>query len=219
MTHQLINGFLNDLQEKGYSSNTIRAYKSALAPLGQYNITELTARDLMIIMGRDWGNATAASRQSTFRRFYKWLQKKGIVDYDPTEILGPVQMTPAKRQCISEEDMRAILSEIEKAPLEVKVFFELLRDTDIQIEDLLKLNVEDIKFRLNTAFIKTDEGFVTVKNSNLLELCCRQKNGPLFVSSRGNRANYHWAYRWWKRINKNPQYTINQFKKSQKETC
>ena len=55
----------------------------------------------------------------------------------------------------------------------------------MQIEDLLKLNVEDIKFRLNTAFIKTDEGFVTVKNSNLLELCCRQKKWPAFCIQQG----------------------------------
>ena len=86
----------------------------------------------------------------------------------------------------------------------------------MQIEDLLDLDIEDITFSFDTATINQT---ITIKNQNLLDLCRLQQSGPLFLSNRGNRANYHWAYRWWKRINKNPQYTIHQFKKAQKETC
>ncbi len=86
----------------------------------------------------------------------------------------------------------------------------------MQVGDLLELDIEDITFKLDTAMINHT---ITVKNQNLLDMCRIRKNGPLFLSSRGNKATYHWAYRWWKRVNKNPQYTINQFKKAQKRTC
>lgn len=216
MTQRLINNYLNHLKNEGYSPNTIRAYKYGLAPLEEYNIEDLTTRDLMIIMGRDWDTSTASSRQSTLRSFYKWLQEQEVVDHDPTQALGTIRVLPSKRQYIPEEDIKAIISEINKAPLNVKVFFELLRDTDMQIEDLLDLDIEDITFSFDTATINQT---ITIKNQNLLDLCRLQQSGPLFLSNRGNRANYHWAYRWWKRINKNPQYTIHQFKKAQKETC
>jgi integrase len=126
-------------------------------------------------------------------------------------MLEAIQVPPSNPQEIPEEDIKAIISEINKAPLNVKVFFELLRDTSMQIKDLLDLDIEDITLGFNTATINHT---ITVKNQNLLELCRLQQSGPLFLSNWGNKADYYWAYRWRKKIS--PQYTIQQFRKAKK---
>ncbi len=48
----VINGFLNHLKSRGYAANTIRTYKSALAPFTDRDLNLITAADMMIILSR-----------------------------------------------------------------------------------------------------------------------------------------------------------------------
>ena len=159
MTHQLINGFLNDLQEKGYSSNTIRAYKSVLARSAvQYHRTNCQRFNdyygpIGVMLPLHPGSPPSKLLQMAAE---KGLLTMTLLKYRS----GPDD--PASDSVSLKKTCGLYFLKL-KSPIRSESFFELLRDTDMQIEDLLKLNVEDIKFRLNTAFIKTDEGFVTVK--------------------------------------------------------
>lgn len=210
MEAQIIENYLKDLQTNGYSPNTIRAYKYALLPLKKYNLNTITALDLMIIMGRNKDSNTAASRLAAIKTFFKWLSQNNIIAHDPTISLGAVRTRKHEHIEIPQNDLEIIFSEIEKTPLPARAFFTLLWDTDIQIYQALSLNIEDVDWQKRTILDKP----ISKSASLLRELCRSQKQGPLFLSNRNERAAYDWAYRWWKKIMKRTglNYTINNFK-------
>lgn len=215
MSTQLISNYLGHLISEGYSPNTIRAYKYGLALLEEFDLNAITTRDLMIIMGKDWDKTTAASRQAAFKSFFKWLVEEGKLNHNPASALGPIRVAPLKRDTINCADMAIIFTEFQKTPLVVRVFFELLRDTEMQINEILDLKVEDIIISDSSITInRRIHPSLTIDNPLLKILCEEQERGDLFISSWGRKASYYWAYRWWKKIMEKTslKYTINQLK-------
>ncbi len=222
-----INEFLNDLARRGYSFNTIKAYRQALKMLDLYELDNITTSDLMNELSGDWEASTVSARQAAIKSFFKWLEDAGRIGYNPADGLGSIRQKEALPRPIPENDLSTILNAAKRLSLTPRVYFHLLADLGIRADEGLSIDVNDIRWE------KGQEGVLIRRGkgkrerlvpfnwnmpcANMLKrLCIKQKNGPLFTTSRKERATYDWAYYWWSKLmdDCNMDYTIHQLRHS-----
>ena len=104
----MIDKFLNYLKAKNYAPNTIRIYKSALAPLRGRDINLVTAVDIIMILGRYDDPATAASKLSAFNTFFDWAVEQNLIQRNPAEGVGPIPTKERLPAPIPENDLKKI---------------------------------------------------------------------------------------------------------------
>jgi len=221
----LINDFLNDLTRRGYSFNTIKAYRQALKVLEPYESNLITTSDIMGVLSNDWEASTVSARQAAIKSFFKWLKISGVIEYDPAEGLGSIRPKEALPRPIPENDLKIILEAAKQLALAPRVYFFLLADLGLRADEGLSLDVNDICWE------KGQEGVLVrygkgkrervvpftwrMPCANMLKrLCLKQKSGPLFTTARKERATYDWAYYWWSKlmVENNMDYTIHQLR-------
>ncbi len=215
----MIEDFLIELKNKGYSPNTIKAYRHSLAILRDYDYCTMSTADLMVAFAHNWKPNTVAARQAAIRSFFEWLYQKGLINYNPVLALGSVGGEKKPAITIPKKDIDKIFTVINNISLEPKTLFWLLWDTGWQIKQVLLIDVEDICLEGASAVITIKGGQVSLSNDTytfLNRLCQQQIKGPLFTSIRGKRASYYWAYYWWEKVmaEADLNYTLCQFKKS-----
>lgn len=146
--------------EKGYSEKTIKAYETdlhqfedfILADVGRFDIYNIDSSDIRRWMMNLYEKSVAARsvnrKLSTLRSFYKYLQREGVVEKNPTrKILAP---KTGKRlpSFVREEEMENLLSNVpfdnDFKGLRDKLVIELLYGTGMRLSELLSLKVEDV---------------------------------------------------------------------------
>jgi site-specific recombinase XerD len=224
----LINEFLNDLTRRGYSFNTIKAYRHALKLLESYELDGITTSDLMNELSNDeWEASTVSARQAAIKSFFKWLEDAGKIEYNPADGLGCVRQKEALPRPIPENDLSIVLDTAKKLPLTPRVYFFLLTDLGIRADEGLSLDINDIRWEKGQEGVLIRHGKgkkerLVPFNWNmpcvnmLKRLCLKQKNGPLFTTLRKERATYDWAYYWWSKLMEecDMDYTIHQLRHS-----
>ena len=180
---QQINNYLNDMYRQGYSPNTIKSYKYALSTLQDYDIKEINTLDLMSIIGKEWTTNTAVSRQSMIKSFFKWLYEKGEIIYNPAEELGKIEKEQMQEIIINRSEVEEIFIVINDLPIAPQTFLYMMYDTGLPIDDMLSLNVENIKINQDS-YILTPQQLVinNKKTAELLRQLVKSKNlkEPLF---------------------------------------
>lgn len=159
---QLIEEFLNALQvEKGYSNNTIVAYRNDLGQFteflnGQAEVENWTMvhkqhlADYVTCLKheREYASATVARKVAAAKSFFRYLVDCGRLAKDPSATLDSPKVRKYTPNAISEQDVECLL----KAPmshdtprgLRDAALLELLYATGMRVSEVVALNVEHL---------------------------------------------------------------------------
>ncbi len=160
-----INNFLNYLSvEKGFSENTIVAYRNDLNQLADFAEGE-TARNevtpswanftrqgmlsyLLNLKERGYADTTAARKVAAAKSFFGFLVAEGNIRTDPTENMSSPSVGKILPKPISISQVRQLLEQPAKlSTAEAKrdrVMLELLYASGMRISELVSLNTDDV---------------------------------------------------------------------------
>lgn len=169
---EAVDSFLNYLQvEKGFSPNTVAAYRNDLGQMaaffqehfskeGQMPNWSSADRNLILsyVLGlkeRNYAPATVARKVAAAKSFFGFLVGEGAVKSDPTESLGAPKVGKALPKPISIYEVRQLLEQPAKRDTPEakrdKAMLELLYASGMRVSELTSLNWGDVN---------TDAGYV-----------------------------------------------------------
>ena len=167
-----INSFLNYLTvEKGFSENTLDAYRNDLQQLASFAGEEAAKQGLipswvnfsrqamlsymLNLKERNYAATTIARKVAATRSFFGFLKSEGIIKTDPTENMSSPSVGKSLPKPITISQVRQLLEQPAKQnTLEAKrdkAMLELLYASGMRISELVGLNLGDVN---------TEEGFV-----------------------------------------------------------
>ena len=154
----MIDRFLDAIwMERGLSENTLGAYRADLVALNQrlesksVELVKAQRADIMdYIAWRVDGGAkprSTARQLSSFRRFYRYLLREGIISEDPTVNIAMPKIGRSLPQSLSEQDVEALLSAPKVSdPLghRDRCMLEVLYATGVRVSELINLKLSQI---------------------------------------------------------------------------
>ncbi len=160
-----ISGFLNYLTvEKGFSDNTVEAYRNDLSQLASFVAEEANKQGmvpswasfgrqgmlsyLLNLQERSYAPTTRARKVAAARSFFKFLVVEGVIKDDPTHNMESLNVGRSLPKPISVSQVRSLLEQPAKlsAP-EAKrdtAMLQLLYASGMRVSELVSLNLEDI---------------------------------------------------------------------------
>jgi len=160
-----INSFLNYLTvEKGFSGNTIAAYRNDLGYLAEFANQEATKQNLvpgwdnfnrqsmlgymLELKEKKYAPTTVARKVAAARSFFGFLTAEGIIKTDPTENMSTPNVGKPLPKPISIGEVRRLLEQPAKQNTAEakrdKAMLELLYASGMRISELVSLNLGDI---------------------------------------------------------------------------
>ena len=162
-----INSFLQHLVvEKGFSRNTLEAYRNDLSQFHAFVTQRLNGAingsrpwdvvDLNLLNDyitdlrhrRGYRDTTTARKVAAIKSFFSFLVVNGLVDEDPTESLGSPRVGRTLPKCLSEDEVKRLLDEAANGGTPESqrdaTILELLYATGLRVSELVSLNVQDI---------------------------------------------------------------------------
>jgi len=154
----MIDRFLDAIwMERGLSENTLGAYRADLIALHQrlesksVELIRAQRADIMdYIAWRVEGGAkprSTARQLSSFRRFYRYLLREGVISTDPTVNIAMPKIGRSLPQSLSEQDVEALLSAPKVSdPLghRDRTMLEVLYATGVRVSELINLKLSQI---------------------------------------------------------------------------
>ena len=146
-------------EEKGYSQNTLAAYRNDLSQFVGYLEGRADTWDQVdcdLIMGyvlsmkseQEYASSTVARKVAAIKSFFHFLADRGQVQDDPTATLDSPKVRKRLPKAISEEDMERLLSEPTQddkpKSLRDRALLELLYATGLRVTELVSLDVDDV---------------------------------------------------------------------------
>ena len=155
-----IDAFLRYLtQDKGYSQNTLVAYRNDLTQMAAFIDGEeakgiITSDDgllksyLLKLREKRYSVATTARKVASAKSFFRFMVDSGRMKADPARSLPSPQVAKHSLKFLSPSEYQQLLAEAEKLSTpEAKrdvVMLELLYATGLRISELVALNVSNI---------------------------------------------------------------------------
>jgi integrase/recombinase XerD len=154
----MIDRFLDAIwMERGLSENTLGAYRADLLAL-QQRLTErrvefakATRADILdYIAWRVDGGAkprSTARQLSSFRRFYRYMLREGLITQDPTAQIAMPKIGRALPQSLTEDEVDALLGApnvTEPLGHRDRAMLEVLYATGVRVSELINLKVSQI---------------------------------------------------------------------------
>ncbi|MFC2037351.1 site-specific tyrosine recombinase/integron integrase [Chloroflexota bacterium] len=145
--------------EKGYSENTLAAYRNDLTQFADFlekrnvgweQVDQNTILDYIMFMKgeQEYASSTVARKVAAIKSFYHYLADRGVIDDDPTATLDSPKVRKRLPKAISQEDMERLLRAParEQTPkaLRDRALLELLYATGLRVTELVSLNVGDV---------------------------------------------------------------------------
>ena len=151
--------FARELERKGASASTKRAYASDLAELAEWATArhsepgELRYRDLRgfaaRLSERGLVKASVARKLAAVRSFHAYLVDAGKADANPAELLPTPKTERRLPRTLGRDDVAGLLDAIPvKTPLEARdrAMFELAYSCGLRAEEIVTLDVDSIDF-------------------------------------------------------------------------
>lgn len=154
--------------EKGYSGNTLAAYRNDLnqftqrlsAEAGVTSWTEVNQSqivDYILYMKElEYASSTVARKVAAIKSFFHYLRDEDIVKNDPTLALESPKVKKHLPKAISEEDVERLLAEPTKSDspkaLRDSALLEVLYATGMRVSELVSLNVGDVDLAAGTVY-------------------------------------------------------------------
>ena len=143
--------------ERGLSENTLGAYRADLLALNQrlegrkVDLVRATRADILeYISWRVDGGAkprSTARQLSSFRRFFRYLLREGVIAEDPTAQIAMPKIGRALPQSLTEEEVEALLAApVVSDPLghRDRAMLELLYATGVRVSELINLKLSQV---------------------------------------------------------------------------
>ena len=143
--------------ERGLSENTLKAYRADLLALNQrlegrkVELVRVTRADLLeYISWRVDGGAkprSTARQLSSFRRFFRYLLREGVIAEDPTTQIAMPKIGRTLPQSLTEEEVEALLAApVVSDPLghRDRAMLELLYATGVRVSELINLKLSQV---------------------------------------------------------------------------
>lgn len=208
-----IDTFLQYLtQDKGYSQNTLAAYRNDLTQMAKFLAAE-QAKDiirsydehlksyLLKLREKRYSAATTARKIASARSFFKFMVASGRMKANPTRDLPAPHVGRHSLKFLSSSDYRKLLAEPAKLSTpEAKrdvVMLELLNATGLRITELVSLNVGDVDIEKGHVNVRSkrqvpfdrDVGRVLANflRNDRLDLLYDESEHALFLNRRGRR--------------------------------
>jgi integrase/recombinase XerD len=157
-TDPLISRFLDAVwMERGLSSNTLAAYRADLVALNRWlnerpiAMAQCGRGELMdFIAARVKGGSrprSTARQLSSFRRFFRWMVREGIVKDDPTAQIAMPKIGRSLPRSLSEAEVESLLNAPAVAdPLGYRdrTMLEVLYATGLRVSELVSLKLGQI---------------------------------------------------------------------------
>jgi len=208
-----IDAFLQYLtQEKGYSQNTVAAYRNDLTQMAAFITAEqekgiIQAYDellksyLLKLREKRYSVATTARKVASAKSFFKFMVASGRMRENPTQNLPSPQVSKHSLKFLSPSEYQKLLAEPTKlSSPEAKrdaVMLELLYATGVRISELVSLNVKNIDLKQNCVHINSkrqvpfDHRLSLILGnflrSDRLDLLYDEREEALFLNRRGKR--------------------------------
>jgi integrase/recombinase XerD len=161
--NERLDAYLDHLRvERGLSRNTLEAYGRDLAEFLRWvdeslgkPLREVREEDLRFyFLGRKQGGLSSRSlrrKASSLRGLFRFLQKEGYMQQDPTELLEvPRPGTPLPKDLTLDEVDRLLAQPDANEPLGVRnqAMLELLYATGLRVSELLALRLQDLNLEV-----------------------------------------------------------------------
>lgn len=208
-----IEAFLQYLtQNRGYSRNTVAAYRNDLTQMAAFmaaeqakgiiqSYDELLKSYLLKLREKKYSVATTARKVASARSFFKFMVDSGKMRENPTRNLPSPQVRRRALNFLSPSEYQKLLAEAARLSTpEAKrdvVMLELLYATGLRISELVSLNVKDIDLKQNCVHVSSkrqvpfDQRLSTILGkflrSDRLDLLYDEKEEALFLNRRGKR--------------------------------
>jgi integrase/recombinase XerD len=154
----MIGRFLDAIwMERGLSENTLGAYRADLVALNQrlestsVELVNAERSDIMdYIAWRVEGGAkprSTARQLSSFRRFFRYLLREGVISDDPTVNIAMPKIGRSLPQSLTEQDVEALLAAPKVSePLghRDRTMLEVLYATGVRVSELINLKLTQI---------------------------------------------------------------------------
>ena len=154
----MIGRFLDAVwMERGLSSNTLAAYRADLVALGRWlavhniDLTKTGRADLLAFIAArvDAGARprSTARQLSSFRRFFRYLMREGVVRDDPTAQIAMPRIGRSLPKSLTEPEVEALLSApVVTDPLgsRDRAMLEVLYATGLRVSELVSLRVAQV---------------------------------------------------------------------------
>lgn len=213
MTNLDIDTFLQYLaREKGYSQNTVAAYRNDLTQMVAFiaaeqakdsirSYDELLKSYLLNLREKRYSAATTARKVASARSFFKFMVDSGRMRRNPTENLPAPHVSRHSLRFLSSSEYERLLAEAARlstpeARRDV-MMLELLYATGLRISELVSLNVADIDVEQKRVHINSgrqapfDRGLSMILGNFLrndrLDLLYDETEQALFLNRRGKR--------------------------------
>jgi integrase/recombinase XerD len=154
--------------EKGYSGNTLAAYRNDLTQFTQYladqanatrwgDISQTQIVDYILHMKElEYASSTVARKVAAIKSFFHYLHDESITQQDPTLTLESPKVKKHLPKAISEDDVERLLAEPTKSDspkaLRDSALLEVLYATGMRVTELVSLNVEDVDLEAGTIY-------------------------------------------------------------------
>jgi site-specific recombinase XerD len=155
--------FRRDLEARGASPNTLRAYRADLGELAIWATdrgrepTELTHRELRTFAAglseRGLAKATVSRKLAAVRSFHERMARRGELAQNPADLLPTLKRGSRLPPVLGPDQMAALLDRIPAGtPLEVRdrTIYELVYSCGLRAEELVNLDVGDTDFDAET---------------------------------------------------------------------
>lgn len=153
------------VEEKGYSSNTLAAYRNDLSQFLEFvgprasswdEVGRATIVDYIMTMKADqeYASSTVARKVAAIKSFFHYLVDRGALEDDPTATLDSPRIRKRLPKAISAEELEALLAEPaeEETPkaLRDRALLEVLYGTGLRVTELVSLDVDDVNLASGT---------------------------------------------------------------------
>jgi integrase/recombinase XerD len=145
--------------DKGYSSNTLAAYRNDLTQFlafvsgridGWAEVNREIIIDYIMTMKSDqeYASSTVARKVAAIKSFFHYLVDRGELGDDPTATLDSPKVRKRLPKAISSKDLERLLNEPaqDQTPkaLRDRALLEVLYATGLRVTELVSLNVDDV---------------------------------------------------------------------------
>jgi integrase/recombinase XerD len=148
--------------EKGFSANTLAAYRNDLTQFGDYAKKQFQVDDLsgisrdhiisfiLALKGREYATSTVARKTAAVKSFFHFLAAEGVRKEDPTQDLDSPKVSKYLPKTVTIEEIAGLLDGPlqSSAPeaLRDKAMLELLYATGVRVSELVALDIPDVDF-------------------------------------------------------------------------
>jgi integrase/recombinase XerD len=153
------------VEDKGYSSNTLAAYRNDLSQFlefvkpkvgswGEVNHKLLMSYIMSMKSDQEYASSTVARKVAAIKSFFHHLVDIGLLEDDPTATLDSPKIRKRLPKAISAEELEALLAEPaeQETPkaLRDRALLEVLYGTGLRVTELVSLDVDDVNLASGT---------------------------------------------------------------------